>query len=120
MWPPFFFRAIPTYGVLPYAMIWTNVFRLTSDPLNIDLEFPSSQWDEMDRKEWDRAYRMIWFDSTLLIPSCGTVGWDGYSIAKRNHWQSILHIYTVHKFLIQCKNKVVILAKYLVATMQIL
>ena len=22
MWPPFFFGAIPTYGVLPYGMIW--------------------------------------------------------------------------------------------------
>ena len=25
MWPPFFFGAIPTYGVLPYAMIYVYV-----------------------------------------------------------------------------------------------
>ena len=27
MWPPFFFGVIPTYGVLPYAMISQSVFQ---------------------------------------------------------------------------------------------
>ena len=26
MWPPFFFGVIPTYGVLPYAMIYVEDF----------------------------------------------------------------------------------------------
>ena len=34
MWPPFFFGAIPTYGVLPYAMIYSHF--LSQDILDTD------------------------------------------------------------------------------------
>ena len=40
MWPPFFFGVIPTYGVLPYAMIkWLRVF---ASPWNGIVLFPPS------------------------------------------------------------------------------
>ena len=36
MWPPFFFGAIPTYGVLPYAMIsFTSISAPTESHVNI-------------------------------------------------------------------------------------
>ena len=35
MWPPFFFGAIPTYGVLPYAMIFKGYFSSLKIPIGL-------------------------------------------------------------------------------------
>jgi len=37
MWPPFFFGVIPIYGVLPYAMIVSENFRIACNIVHIVL-----------------------------------------------------------------------------------
>ena len=45
MWPPFFFGTIPTYGVLPYAMIIHDVILQANTPtLHVTSKFGPEYW----------------------------------------------------------------------------
>ena len=43
MWPPFFFGVIPTYGVLPYAMIYIGA-RISLDDCTSKMFTFYSKW----------------------------------------------------------------------------